>query len=97
MAVDLAAASELDLETALMRHWRRYGELTRIAEAEIRHVCYYAHLRLKELREHVVRPGYEKRHALLELKEVIAQLEGLCRYLEGQGYAVSAMGDRSKR
>lgn len=90
-------ATELDLITLWMKRRREAGEkaLTRGTATEVRHVCYYAAHRLLELREEVVKPGYRSGYVIEQVKEQIADLESLVKYVETGRGGASALGDRN--
>jgi hypothetical protein len=91
--------SEADLLTKWLKIVRTRGDanLTRSGRTEVRHVCLYAYQQLESLRTQMTRDDMTSRHAVLELREVITNLEGLLAYIETGKGGFSALGDRNER
>jgi hypothetical protein len=99
MVMQISEASETDLLTAWLKLVSDRGDklLTRSWRTEVRHVCYYTGIKLTELRNMMARDDVPSRFAIIEVREAIADLQGILRYLEtGRGGGTSALHDRNK-
>lgn len=95
---DMDKVSDLDLMTEWLKR-RRAAQarlLTRGNITEVRHVCYYTAQHLMGLRDEVVRPGFTPDLVEVEVREAIASLEALIKYVQtGQG-GTSHLHDRNE-
>ena len=96
MMTTLEDATEIELMTAWLSRRTGDKQLTRLGRVETRHVCLYASQQLSQLRTEMLRPEMTSRHTILELRDIIADLEGLIGYLEGAKGAFSALRDRGE-
>jgi hypothetical protein len=91
--------SDTDIIITYLKRKREQGDklLTRSGRTEVRHVCHYAAGSLQDLRTAMLRDEMTSALAVVELREVIADLEGLIAYLETGKGGFSALGDRNAR